>query len=52
MHRGDLVLEIDIQTFIADLNEGLTKLISESNRFDLALSSVISNIRDNQKQEI
>ncbi len=43
---GDYTLEIDIQTFMDDLDAGRTRLINESNRFDLALSSVISNIRD------
>ena len=43
---GDYSLEIDIKTFMDDLDAGRTRLISESNRFDLALSSVISNIRD------
>ncbi len=47
---GDLILEIDIQTFMDDLNSERTILISESNRFDLALSSVISNIRDSQNK--
>ena len=45
---GDYSLEIDIQTFMNDLNAGRTRLISENNRFDLALSSVINNIRDSQ----
>ena len=45
---GDYSLEIDIQTFMNDLNAWRTRLISENNRFDLALSSVINNIRDSQ----
>lgn len=45
---GDYSLEIDLQTFLDDLSTGKSSLISESNRFDLALSSVISNIRTSQ----
>ena len=45
---GDYKFEIDLQTFIDDLSSGRSSLISESNRFDLALSSVISNIRSSQ----
>ena len=45
---GDYSLEIDLQTFMDDLSTGRSSLISESNRFDLALSSVISNIRSSQ----
>ena len=45
---GDFILEIDIKTFMDDLDSGRTNLINESNRFDLALSSVISNIRNSQ----
>ncbi|MFK7816140.1 MAG: DUF1631 family protein [Gammaproteobacteria bacterium] len=46
---GDYNFEIDLQTFMDDLSAGRSSLISESNRFDLALSSVISNIRSNQE---
>ena len=45
---GDYSLEIDLQSFLDDLSTGRSSLISESNRFDLALSSVISNIRSSQ----
>ena len=45
---GDFILEIDMKTFMDDLESGRTRLINESNRFDLALSSVISNIRNSQ----
>jgi hypothetical protein len=45
---GDYKFEIDLQTFMDDLSTGRSSLISESNRFDLALSSVISNIRSSQ----
>jgi hypothetical protein len=45
---GDYNFEIDLQTFLDDLSSGRSSLISESNRFDLALSSVINNIRSNQ----
>ena len=45
---GDYSFEIDLQTFLDDLSTGRSSLISESNRFDLALSSVISNIRSSQ----
>lgn len=45
---GDYSFEIDLQTFLDDLSSGRSSLISESNRFDLALSSVISNIRSSQ----
>ncbi|QMU60317.1 MAG: DUF1631 family protein [Gammaproteobacteria bacterium] len=45
---GDYSIEIDLQTFLDDLSTGRSSLISESNRFDLALSSVISNIRSSQ----
>jgi hypothetical protein len=44
--EGELI--IDIETFIEDLNEGLSKPINDSNLFDRALSSVISNIRESQ----
>jgi len=47
---GDYSLEIDLQTFLDDLSTGKSSLISESNRFDLALSSVISNIRSSQDE--
>ncbi len=47
---GDYTFEIDIKTFMGDLNSGRTRLINEGNRFDLALSSVISNIRDGQSK--
>lgn len=46
---GDYNFEIDLQTFMDDLSSGRSSLISESNRFDLALSSVISNIRSSQE---
>jgi hypothetical protein len=46
---GDYNFEIDLQTFMDDLSAGRSSLISESNRFDLALSSVISNIRSSQE---
>jgi len=45
---GDYSFEIDLQTFLDDLSTGRSNLINESNRFDLALSSVISNIRSSQ----
>ncbi len=45
---GDYSFEIDLQTFLDDLSAGRSSLISESNRFDLALSSVINNIRTSQ----
>ncbi|MEM7401368.1 MAG: DUF1631 family protein [Pseudomonadota bacterium] len=45
---GDYRFEIDLQTFLDDYSAGKSTLISESNRFDLALSSVISNIRSSQ----
>jgi hypothetical protein len=45
---GDYKFEIDLQTFMDDLSTGRSSLISENNRFDLALSSVISNIRSSQ----
>ncbi len=45
---GDYRFEIDLETFLDDLSTGRSNLISESNRFDLALSSVISNIRTSQ----
>lgn len=45
---GDYRFEIDMQTFMDDLSTGRSSLISESNRFDLALSSVINNIRSSQ----
>ncbi len=47
---GDYRLEIDVNTFMHDLNSGRTRLMIESNRFDLALSSVISNIRGEQNK--
>ncbi len=47
---GDYKFEIDIETFMHDFNAGRTCLIGESNRFDLALSSVISNFRDGQNK--
>jgi len=43
---GDYSLKIDLQTFMHDFAAGRTRVINESNRFDLALSSVISTIRD------
>ena len=45
---GDYHFEVDLKTFLEDLSAGRSSLISESNRFDLALSSVISNIRSSQ----
>ena len=45
---GDYRFEIDLETFLDDLSTGRSSLISESNRFDLALSSVINNIRSSQ----
>ena len=45
---GDYSFEVELKTFLNDLSAGRNRLISESNRFDLALSSVISNIRSNQ----
>ncbi len=45
---GDYRFEVDLETFLDDLSTGRSSLISESNRFDLALSSVINNIRTNQ----
>jgi Protein of unknown function (DUF1631) len=46
--EGELI--IDIETFIEDLQEGLSKPINDSNLFDRALSSVISNIRKSQSE--
>ena len=45
---GDYRFEIDLQTFLNDYSAGRSTLISESSRFDLALSSVINNIRSSQ----
>ena len=45
---GDYRFEIDLETFLDDLSTGRSNLISESNRFDLALSSVINDIRTSQ----
>ncbi len=45
---GDYSFEISLQTFLDDLSTGRSCLISENNRFDLALSSVINNIRTSQ----
>jgi len=45
---GDYRFEIDLITFLDDLSAGRSSLINEGNRFDLALSSVINNIRSNQ----
>lgn len=45
---GDYRLEIDVNTFMHDLNSGRSRLMVESNLFDVALSSVISNIRGEQ----
>jgi hypothetical protein len=47
---GEGELTIDIETFIEDLQEGLSKPINDSNLFDRALSSVISNIRKSQSE--
>ena len=47
---GDYRLEIDVNTFMHDLNSGRTRLMVESNLFDAALSSVISNIRGEQNK--
>jgi|GEM_PF-3861929 len=47
---GDYSLEIELATLLDDLSTGRSSLISESNRFDLALSSVISNIRSSQDE--
>jgi hypothetical protein len=46
--EGELI--IDIETFIEDLHEGLSKPITDSNLFDRALSSVISNIRKSHSE--
>ena len=45
---GDYRFEISLEKFLDDLSTGRSNLINESNRFDLALSSVISNIRSSQ----
>ena len=47
---GEGEITIDIETFINDLKEGYSKPINDSNLFDRALSSVISNIRKSQSQ--
>jgi hypothetical protein len=47
---GEGELTIDVETFIEDLHEGLSKPINDSNLFDRALSSVISNIRKSQNE--
>jgi len=47
---GDYRLEIDVNTFMHDLNSGRSRLMVESNLFDVALSSVISNIRGEQNK--
>ena len=46
--EGELI--IDIETFIEDLQDGCSKPINDSNLFDRALSSVISNIRKSQSE--
>ncbi len=43
---GRGILEIEIECFVDDYNEGRSKLLNDNNRFDSALSSVINNIKN------
>ncbi len=43
---GEGPLEVDLDTFLDDLDAGRTRLIDEAGAFDRALSHVIRNIRD------
>ncbi|MCP4407613.1 MAG: DUF1631 domain-containing protein [Gammaproteobacteria bacterium] len=49
---GEGVLEVDLENFLIDLDAGRTKLIDDSNLFDHALTSIISNIRENQQRQL
>jgi hypothetical protein len=49
---GRGVLEVELASFLQDLQAGRTILIDDSNRFDQALSVVIDSIRANQARQL